>query len=74
MDRRAPAPPQAPRGTTPLTSPRATCSSGAVPEIEEEQDIAIGSVAVAEAQGEFKFATDSSNDDYHLPIPDLPPR
>jgi hypothetical protein len=31
-------------------------------------------VADAEAEGEFHFASDSSNDDYHLLIPDLPPR
>jgi len=45
-----------------------------VPEIEEEQDITIGSIAEAEDEGEFDFATDSSDDDYQLPIPDLPPR
>ena len=55
-------------------SPRATHSSGAVTETEEEQDIAIGEVADAEAKEEIQFASDSSDDDYHLPIPDLPPR
>jgi len=34
----------------------------------------IGSVADVEAEGEFDFASDSSDEDYHLPIPDLPPR
>ena len=47
VDFRAPAPPPAPHGRAPPASPRATHSSGAVPEIEEEQDIAIGSVADA---------------------------
>jgi hypothetical protein len=70
----APAPPLAPCGRAPPVSPRATHSSGAVPETKEEQDIAIGSVADAEAEGEFDFASDSSDDDYHLPIPDLPLR
>jgi len=28
----------------------------------------------AEVEEEFKFASDSSDDDYRLPIPDLPPR
>jgi len=45
-----------------------------VTETEEEQDIAIGEVADAEAKEEIQFASDSSDDDYHLPIPDLPPR
>ena len=36
--------------------------------------MAIGSVADAEAEEEFDFATDSSDDDYQLPILDLPPR
>jgi len=31
-------------------------------------------VADAEAEEEFDFATDSSDDDYQLPILDLPPR
>jgi hypothetical protein len=58
----------------PPPSPRATRSSGVVPEIEEEQDIAIGAFADAEAEEEFEFALDSSNDDYRLPMPDLPLR
>jgi len=58
----------------PPPSPRATRSSGVVPETEEEQDIAIGAFADAEAEEEIEFALDSSDDDYHLPIPDLPPR
>ena len=74
MDLRGPAPPPAPHGRAPLASPRATHSLGAVLETEEEQDVAIGSVADAEAEEEFDFATDSSDDDYQLPIPDLPPR
>ena len=74
MDLRAPAPPPAPHGRAPPASPRATHSSGAVPETEEEQDITIGSVVDADAEGEFHFASDSSDDDYHLPIPNLPPR
>jgi len=36
VDLQAPAPPLAPRGRAPPASPRATRSSGAVPEIEEE--------------------------------------
>ena len=36
--------------------------------------MAIGSVADAEVKEEFDFATDSSDDDYQLPILDLPPR
>jgi len=36
--------------------------------------MAIGLVADAEAEEEFDFATDSFDDDYQLPIPDLPPR
>jgi hypothetical protein len=71
-DLRAPPPPLAPRGKVPPPSPRASRSSGAVP--EEEQDIAIGAVADGEAEEEFEFASDSSDDDYHLPVPDLPPR
>ena len=74
MDLRAPAPPLAPHGRAPPASPRATRGSGAVPETEEEKDIAIGSVADVEAKGEFDFASDSSDDDYQLPIHDLPPR
>ena len=74
VDLRAPAPPPAPRGRAPLPSPRATCSIGAVPETKEEQDIAIGAVADAEAEEEIDFASDSSDDDYHLPILDLPSR
>ena len=71
---RAPVPPPAPRGPAPAPTPRGTRSSGAVRETEEEQDVAIGSVAEAEAEGEFDFTMDNSDDDYHLPIPDLPPR
>jgi hypothetical protein len=41
---------------------------------QEEQDIAIGSVAEAEVEVEFDFTLDSLDDDYHQPIPDLPPR
>jgi hypothetical protein len=41
---------------------------------EEEQDVAIGSVADAEAEEEFDIATDSSDNDYQLPILDLPLR
>jgi len=73
-DLRAPPPPSAPRGQVPPPSPRGTRSSGAVPETEEEQDIAIGAFADAEAEEEFDFASDSSDDDYRLPVPDLPPR
>jgi len=73
-DLRAPPPPPAPRGQMPPPSPRATRSSGAVPETEEEQDIAIGAFADAETEEDFEFASDSSDDDYHLPVPDLPPR
>jgi len=58
----------------PPPSPRATRSLGAVPETEEEQDIAIGVFADAEAEEDFEFASDSSDDDYRLPVPDLPPR
>jgi len=57
----------------PPPSPRATRSSGVVPEIEE-QDIAIGAFADVEAKEEVEFASDSSDDDYHHPILDLPPR
>lgn len=73
-DLRAPPPPPAPRGQVPPLSPRATRSSGVVPETEEEQDIAIGAVGDAEAEEEFDFASDSSDDDYHLLVPDLPLR
>jgi len=73
-DLRAPPPPHAPRGQVPPPSPRGTRSSGAVPETEEEQDIAIGTFADAEAEEEVDFASDSSDDDYRLPVPDLPPR
>ena len=58
----------------PPPSPRATRSSGAVPKTEEEQDIAIRAFADAEAEEEFEFALDSSDDDYRLPVLDLPPR
>ena len=73
-DLRAPAPAPAPHGKAPPPSPRATRSLGGVIETEEEQDIAIRAVADAEAEEEIEFATDSSDDDYHLTIPDLPPR
>lgn len=72
MDLRAPAPSLAPRGRAPPTSPRATRSSRAVPEIAKEQDIAIGLVVDGEAKEEFDFATYSLDEDYQLPIPDLP--
>jgi len=35
---------------------------------------AIGAFADAEAEGEFDFASDSSDDDYRPPVSDLPPR
>ena len=73
-DLRAPPPPPAPRGQVPPLSPRGTHSSGAVPEIEEEQDIAIWAFADAEVEEEFDFASDSSDDDYRLLVLDLPPR
>ena len=73
-DLRAPPPPRAPRGQVPPPSPRGTHSSGAVLETQEEQDIAIGAFAEAEVDEEFDFASDSSDDDYHLPVLDLPPR
>jgi len=73
-DLRAPPPPPAAHGLVPPPSPRGTHSSGAIPETEEEQDIAIGAFADAEAEQEFDFASDSSDDDYRLPVPDLPPR
>ena len=73
-DLRAPPPPRAPRGQVPPPSPRGTRSSGAVLETEEDQDIAIGAFADAEAEEEFDFTSDSSDDDYHLPVPNLPPR
>jgi len=72
-DLRATPPPRAPRGPVPLPSPRGTRSTAAVPETEEQQDIAIGAFADAEAEGEFDFASDSSDDDYHPPVSDLPP-
>jgi len=71
---RAPPPPPAPRGQVPPLTPRGTHSSGAVLETEEEQDVAIGAFADADAEEEFDFASDSSDDDYRLPVPDLPPR
>jgi len=58
----------------PPLSPRGTHSSGAVPEIEEEQDIAIWAFADAEVEEEFDFASDSSNNDYRLLVLDHPPR
>jgi len=58
----------------PPPSPRATRSSGAVHETKEEQDTAIGAFADAEAEEEFEFASDSSDDDYRFSVPDLPPR
>jgi hypothetical protein len=64
----APPPPRAPRGQVPPPSPRGTRSSGVVPETEEEQDIAIGAFADAEAEEEFDFASDSSDNDYRLPV------
>jgi len=57
----------------PPPSPRGTRSSGVVPETEEQQDIAIGAFADAEVEGEFDFASDSSDDDYQPPVSDLPP-
>jgi len=74
VDLRAAAPPPAPRGRVPPPSPRATRSSGGVLETKEELDIAIGAVADVEAGEEIDFASDSSDDDYHIPFPDLPPR
>ena len=73
-DLRAPTPPRAPRGQVPPPSPRGTRSLGAVPETEEEKDIAIGAFADAEAEKEFDFALESSDNDYRLPVPDLPLR
>jgi len=58
----------------PPPSPWGTRSLGAVPETEEEQDIAIGAFADAEAEEGFDFASDSSDDYYHPPVSDLPPR
>jgi len=58
----------------PPPSPRGARSSGAVPETEEEQDIAIGAFADVEAEEEFDFASDNSHNDYRLPVLDLPPR
>jgi len=71
-DLRATPPPRAPRGPVPPPSPRGTHSTAAVPETEEQQDIAIGAFADAEAEGEFDFASDSSDDDYRPPVTDLP--
>jgi hypothetical protein len=68
VDLQALAPPQAPRGKALPACPWATRSSGAVSETAEEQDVAIGLVADAEAEEEFEFASDSSDDDYQLPI------
>jgi len=73
-DLRAPPPPPELRGQVPPLSPRATHSLGAVHEIEEELDIAIGAFVDAEAEVEFEFASDSSDDDYRFLVPDLPPR
>ena len=73
-DLRPPPPPPAALGQVPPPSPRGTRSSRAVPETEEEQDIAIGASADAEADEEFDFALDSSDDDYRVPVPDLPLR
>ena len=73
-DLRAPPPPRAPHGQVPPPSPRGTRSSGVVPETEEEQDIAIGAFADAEAEEDVDFASDSLDDDYCLPVPDLPLR
>jgi len=50
VDLQAPAPPPAPRGRALAASPKATRSSRAVPETKDEQDVAIGSVADAEAK------------------------
>ena len=58
----------------PPPSPKGTHSSVVVPDTEEELDIAIGAFVDAEAEEEFDFASDSSDDDYRLPVPDLPPR
>jgi len=58
----------------PPPSPRGTRSTAAVLETEEQQDIAIGAFADAEAEGEFDLASDSSDDDYQPPVSDLPPR
>ena len=55
-DLRAPPPPPTPRGQVPPPSPRATRSSRAVPETEEEQDIAIGAFTDAKAEEEIEFA------------------
>ena len=67
VDLRAPAP----HGQAAPPSPEATRSSGGVQEREEEEDITIGAVADAEAEEEIDFASDSLDDDYHLPIPHL---
>jgi len=71
-DLRAPTPPLAPRCQAPPPSPRATRISGGVTETEEEQNIAFGAVVDAKAEEDVEFAYDSSDDDYHLPIRDLP--
>jgi len=71
---RAAPPPRAPRGLVPPPSPRGTRSTTAVPETEEQQDIVIGAFADAEAEGEFDFASNSSDNDYQPPVSDLPPR
>jgi hypothetical protein len=56
----------------PPPSPRATRSSGVIPKTAKEQDIAIGAVADTEVEEEFDFPLDSSDDDYCLPVLDLP--
>jgi len=71
-DLRATPPPRVPCGPVPPPSPRGTRSTGAVPETEEQQDIAIGAVADAETEVEYDFASDSSDDDYQPPVSDLP--
>jgi hypothetical protein len=73
MDLRAPVPHPTPCGSAPAPSPRTTRCSGAILETEEEKDIAIGSVAKVEIEGEFDFTMDSSDDDYHQSISDLRP-
>jgi hypothetical protein len=73
VDLRSPVAAPAPRAPSPAPTPRATRSSGALLEIEE-QHMAIGAMVEAEAESEFEFTFDSSDDDYHQPIPNLPPR
>jgi len=73
-DLRATPPPRAPCGPVPPPSPRGTRSTGVVSETEEQQDIAIGVFVDAEVEGEFDFASDSSDDDWRPPVSDLPPR